>query len=51
MNKKERNKLEEIYKDCKSLERMKDLTMYGAGRGDLCIILLKKKRPVFKWVK
>lgn len=51
MNKKEREYLEEVYKDCLSLERRKDLTEYGAGQGDLCIMLLKKKRDVFKWVK
>ncbi|MCK4521786.1 MAG: hypothetical protein KAU20_04380 [Nanoarchaeota archaeon] len=51
MDKEERKYLEKVYKDCVGLERMKDLTMYGAGRGDLCIILLEKKRPVFKWVK
>lgn len=44
MNKKERKYLEEVYKDCVSLERRKDLTEFGAGQGMLCCILLKKKR-------
>ena len=44
MNKKERKYLEEVYKDCVSLERKKDLTEYGVGMGDLAAILLKKKR-------
>ncbi len=44
MNKKEKVYLEEVYKDCVSLERRKDLTEFGAGQGMLCCILLKKKR-------
>lgn len=51
MNQKEREYLEEIYKDCINLERRKDLTEYGAGQGDLCILLLKKKRKSFKHIK
>lgn len=43
-------KLEEIYKDCISLQRRKNLIEYGAGQGDLCSIMLKKKRKKpFKW--
>ncbi len=48
MDKRERAKLEDIYRDCLSLERRKDLTEYGAGMGLMCIILLKKKRKLFK---
>ena len=48
MNKKEKSKLEKIYKDCVNLERKKDLTEYGAGQGDLCIVLLGKKKKAFK---
>ena len=52
MNKKEKAYLEKVYNDCVKLEKHKDLTEYGAGEGDLCIILLKKKkRKPFKWVK
>lgn len=52
MNKKEREYLEEVYQDCVSLERRKDLTEYGAGQGDMAAILLdkKRKRP-FRWIK
>ncbi len=48
MNRREKAKLEEIYRDCVDLERRKQLTEYGAGQGDLCITLLKKKRKQFK---
>ncbi len=48
MNKKERIYLEETYKDCIKLEKKKNLTEHGKGEGDLCIILLKKKRKPFK---
>ncbi|MCH7568644.1 MAG: hypothetical protein IIA87_04445 [Nanoarchaeota archaeon] len=51
MNKKEKKYLEEAYKDCVILEKKKDLTEYGAGMGDLCLRLLKKKRKQFKWIK
>jgi hypothetical protein len=51
MNKKEREKLESIYKDCVQLEKTYNLTEYGAGRGDLCKNLLKKKRKLFKSFK
>jgi len=51
MDKQEKVYLEKIYKDCVNLEKKNDLTEYGAGEGDLCIILLKKKRNVFKWIK
>ena len=44
MNKQEKAYLEEVYRDCVSLERRKDLTEFGAGQGLLCSILLKKKR-------
>ena len=47
MNKKEKSYLEETYKDCIKLEKKKELTGYGAGQGDICIILLKKKRKSF----
>jgi len=50
MNKKERDILEEIYRECVELEGKRDLTEYGAGQGDLCIRLLKKGRDVFGWV-
>ena len=51
MNKREKAHLEEVYKDCLVLERRKDLTEYGAGQGDLALILLKKKREPFRYVK
>ena len=51
MNKGEKAKLEEIYRDCINLEGIKDLTEYGAGQGDLCIILLGKRRKPFRYVK
>ena len=49
MNKREKELLEKIYKDCEKLERHRDLTEYGAGQGDLCIRLINKKRKAFKW--
>jgi len=51
MDKKEKAYLEKIYQDCANLEKKNDLTEHGAGEGDLCIILLKKKRKPFRWVK
>ena len=48
MKRKEKKILEGIYKDTLRLEKKKDLTEYGRGQGDLCIILLKKKRKPFK---
>ena len=51
MNKKEKIRLEDTYRDCVQLERKNDLTEYGAGQGDLCAILLQKKRDFFKWKK
>lgn len=44
--------LEEVYKECLKLEHRKDLTQYGAGRGDLAMVLLGKKRKgCFKTAK
>ncbi len=51
MNKKEREYLKEVYKDCIKLERKKDLTEYGAGMGDLALKLLNKKRKLFNHLK
>jgi hypothetical protein len=47
MNKKEKAYLEKLFLDCVKLEKRKSLTEYGAGQGDLCICLLKKKRKPF----
>ncbi len=48
MNKKEKYYLEKVFQDCVTLEKQNKLTEYGAGQGDLCITLLKKKRKQFK---
>ena len=48
MNKKEKALLEEEYQDCLELEKEGFLTEYGAGWGDLCIRLLKKKSEPFE---
>lgn len=47
MKLKEKAYLEKIFRDCVNLEKKKDLTEHGAGEGDLCIVLLKKKRKPF----
>ena len=49
MNRNEKQKLEKIYRDCIDLHRRKELTGYGEGQRDLCVMLLKKNRqPVSK---
>ena len=47
MKKKERNYLESVFEDCEKLEKENKLTEYGAGQGNLCIVLLKKNRKNF----
>ena len=49
MNRNEKQKLEKIYKDCMDLQKRKELTGYGEGQRDICVMLLKKNRlPVPK---
>jgi hypothetical protein len=43
MNAKEREYVEEVYRDCVELERVGDLTEFGAGQGALCCVLLGKE--------
>ncbi len=50
MNKKEKTHIEKVFQDCIKLEKENQLTEYGAGQGDLCISLLKKKREPFKHI-
>ncbi len=49
MNKNQRTCIEEIYDDCCALERENQLSEYGAGMADLCIMLLGKKRDSFTY--
>ncbi len=51
MNKQEKSYLEKIYQDVLVLEKQGNLTMSGAGVGNLCSTLLGKRqnRP-FRWV-
>ncbi len=48
MRKKEREYLEEVYRDCVEVEKTECLTGHGAGEGDLCIFLLGKNRRPFR---
>ena len=48
MNKKEKTKVEKIFNDCIKLEKKGELTEYGTGQGNLCIMLLKKRRKPFR---
>ena len=51
MNKQEKSYLEKIYQDVLELEKQGNLTMSGAGMGNLCNILLGKQNPPFRWVE
>ena len=52
MNKQEKSYLERIYQDVLELEKQGNLTMSGAGMGNLCSILLSKQRTrPFRWVE
>ena len=42
MNRREKNRLLKVYKDCLKLKRKGELTEYGEGQMDLCKILLNK---------
>ncbi len=41
MNQREHKFILEIYKDCLKLKKRKELTEYGKGQEDLCLMLLK----------
>ena len=48
MNRREKNRLLKVYKDCLKLKRKGELTEYGEGQMDLCRMLLGKSGTIGK---